>query len=58
MNDLHMNQIDYKWVDETDDTKLLKKGLKLLKDDGSFFPALEKYIEEKLLKIDKKFKYK
>jgi len=56
MDNLNLNQIDFKWVEETNDPKLLKKGLKLLKDDGGFFPDLEKEIEEKLVKIDKKFK--
>jgi len=54
--ELKIEQIDFKWVDNTNDAKLLKKGLKLLKDDGGFFPELEKEIEEKLKNIDKKFK--
>lgn len=54
--DLNLNQIDFNWVDQTDDVKQLKKALKLLKDDGSFFTDLEKHIEEKLVKLDKKFK--
>ena len=56
MDDLNLNDIDFKWVEETNDAKLLKKGLKLLKDDGGYFPELEKEIEDKLVKIDKKFK--
>jgi hypothetical protein len=54
--ELKLEQIDFKWVDITNDSKLLKKGLKLLKDDGGFFPELEKSIEEKLKTVDKKFK--
>jgi len=54
--ELKIEQVDYKWVENTDDAKLLKKGLKLLKDDGSYFPDLEKAIEEKLKNLDKKFK--
>ena len=56
MDNLNLNDIDFKWVEETNDAKLLKKGLKLLKDDGGYFPELEKEIEDKLVKIDKKFK--
>jgi hypothetical protein len=56
MDNLNINQIDFKWVDETDDAKLLKKAIKMLKDDGGYFLELEKYIEEKLAKLDKKFK--
>ncbi len=56
MDNLTLNQIDFKWVEETDDTKLLKKALKMLKEDGGYFPDLEKEIEEKLIKTDKKFK--
>ena len=54
--ELKIEQIDYDWVNKTDDNKLLKKGLKILKDDGGFFPHLEECIEEKLKKTDKKFK--
>jgi len=56
MDDVILNQIDYKWVDNTEDSKKLRKALKLLKDDGGYFPELEKYIEDKLNKIDKRFK--
>jgi hypothetical protein len=56
MDELNLNQVDFAWVDKTDDSKKLKKALKLLKEDGGFFPDLEKYIEEKLVKVDKKFK--
>lgn len=54
--ELKIEHIDYDWVDKTEDTKLLKKGLKLLKDDGGFFPHLEEAISEKLKKVDRKFK--
>lgn len=54
--DLKLEHIDFKWIENTDDTKQLKKGLKLLKDDGGFFPELEKEIEEKLKAVDKKYK--
>lgn len=56
MDELNINQVDYKWVDDTEDARMLKKGLRLLKEDGGHFPHLENYIEDKLLKIDKKFK--
>ena len=56
MEDVSLNQIDYKWVDNMEDSKKLKKALSLLKEDGGYFPELEKYVEEKLMKIDKKFK--
>ena len=55
MDNFYLNDIDFKWVDSTDDVKLLKKGLKMLKDDGGYFNELEKYIEDKLAKLDKKF---
>jgi hypothetical protein len=54
--ELKLEHIDFKWIDDTNDTKQLKKGLKLLKDDGGFFPELEKTIEEKLKNTDKRFK--
>jgi hypothetical protein len=54
--ELKLEMIDYDWVEKTNETKELKKALKLLKDDGGFFPHLEQAIEEKLKKVDKKFK--
>jgi hypothetical protein len=45
------------WVDSVEEPWKLKKALKMLKDDGGYFPELEKYIVEKLTQIDKKFKY-
>jgi len=54
--ELKLEMIDYEWVESTNENKQLKKALKLLKDDGGFFPHLEEAIEEKLKKIDKKFK--
>ena len=56
MDDVSLNQIDYKWVDNTEDSKKLRKALNMLKEDVGYFPELEKYIEDKLMKIDKKFK--
>jgi hypothetical protein len=56
MDELTLNQLDFSWVDKCNDAKLLKKALKLLKDDGGYFQDLEKYIEDKLSTIDKKFK--
>ncbi len=54
--ELKLEQIDFKWVENTDDSKQLKKALKLLKDDGGYFTELEREIEEKLKNLDKKFK--
>lgn len=62
MDDIDINKLDYKWVDDCNDKNRLRKAIKLLKDDGinmnkigGYYPDLEKYIEEKLKKIDKKF---
>lgn len=46
--DISLNEIDYRWVESTSDIKILKKALKILKDDGGYFPDLEKKIEEKI----------
>ena len=35
---------------------MLKKALRLLKEDGSYFPDLEKSIDEKLQTLDLKYK--
>jgi hypothetical protein len=55
MEELTLNQIEFKWVDETEDPKKLRKGLKLLKDDGGFYPDLERHIQDKLAKLDTKY---
>ena len=54
--DLKIEQIDFNWLEKTDDAKLLKKALKLLKDDGGYFVELQSSVEEKLKTLDKKFK--
>lgn len=45
---LNINEITFEWVDKTENKNLLKKALKLLKDDGGYFPDLEKKIEWKI----------
>jgi hypothetical protein len=55
MEEITLNQVDYAWVNQTDDPKKLKKGLKLLKDDGGHFPELERHIQDKLATLDKKY---
>jgi len=57
VDNLTLNNLDYRWVDECSNSKMLKRGLALLKEDGGHFPELEKYIHEKLIKIDKKYAY-
>jgi tetratricopeptide (TPR) repeat protein len=53
---LDLNAISYEWLDKTNDPKLLKKAIRLLKEDGGYFPDLEKAIDEKLQTIDLKYK--
>lgn len=53
---LDINAISYEWLDKTNDPKLLKKALRLLKEDGGYFPDLEKSIDTKLQTIDLKYK--
>jgi tetratricopeptide (TPR) repeat protein len=55
-DELSINMISYEWLNKTNNPKLLKKALKILKDDGNYFPDLSKAIDEKLQSID--FKYK
>ena len=55
-DELTINMISYEWLNKTNNPKLLKKALKLLKDDGNFFPDLSKAIDEKLQSIDLKYK--
>jgi tetratricopeptide (TPR) repeat protein len=53
---LDINAISYEWLDKTNDPKLLRKALRLLKEDGGYFPDLEKSIDTKLQTIDLKYK--
>jgi len=56
LDKLDLNSISYEWLEKTNDPKLLKKALRLLKDDGGYFPDLEKSIDEKLQTLDLKYK--
>ena len=53
---LTLNMVSYEWLDKTNNPKMLKRALKLLKDDGNFFPDLSRAIDEKLQTIDLKYK--
>ena len=53
---LDLNAISYEWLEKTNDPKLLRKALRLLKEDGGHFPDLEKSIDEKLQTLDLKYK--
>lgn len=55
MEDITLNQVDFNWVDNCEEPRFLKKALRLLKEDGGFFPDLEKHIIDKLANLDKKF---
>lgn len=55
---LELNMINYEWLEKTTNPKLLKKALKLLKDDGNYFPDLSRAIDEKLQSVDEKYKKK
>ena len=53
---LDVNAISYEWLEKTNDPKLLRKAIRLLKEDGGYFPDLEKSIDEKLQTLDLKYK--
>ena len=53
---LDLNAISYEWLEKTSDPKLLRKALRLLKEDGGYFPDLERSIDEKLQTLDLKYK--
>ena len=56
MEELTINHIDYNFVDNCENPKLLRKALKLLKEDGGYYKELEKYVEDRLKKLDKTFR--
>ena len=56
LENLTLNSISYEWLEKTNEPKLLKKAIKLLKEDGGYFPDLEKAIDDKLQTLDLKYK--
>lgn len=50
-----MDDISYEWINNTEDKDALKKGIKLIEEDGNYFMDLKKSIEKKLKEIDKNF---
>jgi len=56
LENLTLNSISYEWLEKTNNPKLLKKAIRLLKEDGGYFPDLEKAIDQKLQTLDLKYK--
>lgn len=57
LNDVELSHIDFEWVEKQTKASHLKKALKLLEIDGNYYPELSSAIQEKLKKIDPKYKY-
>jgi tetratricopeptide (TPR) repeat protein len=56
LENLTLNSISYEWLEKTNNLKLLKKAIRLLKEDGGYFPDLENAIDQKLQTLDLKYK--
>ena len=56
LENLTINSISYEWLEKTNNPKLLKKALRLLKEDGGYLPDLENAIDKKLQTLDLKYK--
>ena len=56
LENLTLNSISYEWLEKTNNPKLLKKAIRLLKEDGGYFPDLENAIDQKLQTLDLKYK--
>ena len=56
VENLTLNSISYEWLEKTNNPKLLKKAIRLLKEDGGYFPDLENAIDQKLQTLDLKYK--
>ena len=56
LDNLTINSISYEWLEKTNNPKLLKKAIRLLKEDGGYFPDLENAIDKKLQTLDLKYK--
>ena len=56
LENLTLNSISYEWLEKTNNPKLLKRAIRLLKEDGGYFPDLENAIDQKLQTLDLKYK--
>ncbi|KRX03752.1 hypothetical protein PPERSA_04260 [Pseudocohnilembus persalinus] len=54
LSDLTIEKIDFEWVQKTTKMSHLKKGVKLIEQDGDYFPELKKAILDKIKQIDPK----
>ena len=56
MNDtaagVDLNKIDFEWVEKTNNKKELKAAYKALELDGGHFVELQKFLGEKIVKLD------
>ena len=52
---LEINMIDFDWVEKQTKANRLRKGLKLLEDDGGYFPDLMRCIKDRLKLVDPKY---
>lgn len=46
--DFKIEDIDYKWVEATSNKQALKKALKMIQDDGGYYPDLEAAIRKRI----------
>lgn len=50
-----LGKVDFKWVDETNKVKELKRAYAALKEDGGHYKELEEHLKQKILSLDPKF---
>ena len=50
-----IGKVDFKWVDDTNKLKELKRAYAALKEDGGHYKELEDHLKKKILSVDPKF---
>ena len=51
IQELKLDDIDFKWVDECNNQVQLRQAIKLIEEDGDYFPDLKRAIQKKLQNI-------
>lgn len=52
LSDITIDKIDFEWVEQAKKISHLKKALRLLEEDGDYFPDLKKAVEKRIIEID------
>lgn len=54
LSDLTLDKVDFDWIKNAKKISHLKKALKLIEEDGDYYPDLKKQVIERITEIDPK----